>query len=249
MQVGVVLRRGCAQLLSRARSCGLRAQAGRGPADHPLPLAGLEEESRLVRRLFGAGRRRRAPPGLSCSSCASCSSSAGFLQVLRVLGAGGLTALLRMPAPPVPHLLFIIKLLFLQEVGRRLPVRVAPLHAVITWMPRLAQGSPHAGLTVLRPARILERRMLMLRMLMMLMVVVVVMVRAVAPVPGAPGVSSGPAALPRRPEKGGGGVALGERGAHPLGCAGEQEEGKEEEKRRRGGKNSPTGAGVELQQP
>lgn len=76
--------------------------------------------------------------------------------MMGVFGHGGLAALFLMPTRPVSHVLLSVTVI--QEA--RLPVRVAFLHAVITYISRvgmswLAEGSPRARLALLRPSCII----------------------------------------------------------------------------------------------
>lgn len=221
MEVGIALGGGDAQPLAGAARCRwllwraaarrLGAEAGRRAGDDSLP--GLEEERRLVSLPRGAppvpslvvavvvvmvcSWRRLAPGGGVVLLAAV--TVVVVLVLVGMFGPGGLAALLVVPTRPLCRIL-------LRVIALVLPVGVTFLQPVVTTsrvsVPWLAEGSLRACLALFRPARIIAASSRGGMMLMLL--------RAVAPVIARTSLS----AEPRRSEQGGGGVALGQSGAH-----------------------------------
>lgn len=199
MKAGVIFRRGYAQPFGCAAGCGLdrcagrrwvRAETGGRPGNDSLP--GLEEESRVI-RLFWIRWSRWGPPVLPGAAlvlrCRRRLTSRGVVLMMGVLGPGGLAALFLMPTRPVPRILLSVTVI---KVARVM-VRVAFLHAVITYISRvcmswLAEGSPRARLAVLSPGSIIAASS---SGGMMVSAVAPVIARSVTRVPG-------PAVEPRR---------------------------------------------------
>lgn len=103
-------------------------------------------------------------------------------MVMRVFGSGGLAALLLMPARPVSHVLLSVAVV--RQVGLPVsvlaflrPVMIGNISGVA--VSRLAERSPRARLTVLRPAACILAASSSGGMMLMLMLM---MVRAVTPV-------------------------------------------------------------------